>query len=94
MRPSDRIRRFAAFALFAGALATPAHPAKADAAIGDYVGKTPAEITRSLERQGYRVREFEVENELFEVEATRDGKEDEIHVDPRTGRIVKIEADD
>ena len=94
MGPSISFRRLAAIALIAGASALPALPAKAGAAIGDYVGKTRAEITQSLEQQGYKVREFEREGGLLEVEATRDGKRDEIHVDPQSGRIVGIEPDD
>jgi hypothetical protein len=98
MKTSDPATRVFALALFAATMglpmALPANPAKAAALIGDYLGKTQAEIAQSLQQRGYKIEEFEVEGGLIEVEATLDGQEDEIHVDPRTGKIVRIEADD
>jgi hypothetical protein len=61
---------------------------------GDYLGKTKAEIAKSLETQGYEVEEFEKEDGLIEVEAAIDGVSYEIHVDPKTGEIVSFEEDD
>ena len=97
MRPLRKPRhaaRVIASVLLAAAMALPAGPAKATASVGDYVGKTPAEIAASLERQGYQVEEFETERGFFEVEASIDGKRYEIHVDPRTGKVAKIGKDD
>ena len=82
MRKSDPATRVFALALLAAA------------SIGDYLGKTQAEIAQSLRQRGYEVEEFEVEGGLIEVEASLDGQQDEIHVDPRSGKIVHIEADD
>lgn len=62
--------------------------------MGDYLGKTRAEIAKNIEAQGYEVEEFETENGLIEVEAAIDGKSYEIHVDPESGEIVRMEKDD
>ena len=94
MRKTRHAARVIASVLLAATMALPAGPAKATASVGDYVGKTPAEIAVSLERQGYRVEEFETERGFFEVEASINGKRYEIHVDPQTGKVAKIGKDD
>ncbi len=68
----------------------------ADAAVskGDYVGKTPDEIVKGLEQQGYKVGELETERGYREVEASIDGKRYEIHVDLETGKVAEIGKDD
>jgi hypothetical protein len=69
--------------------------ASAEPSIGDYVGKTNAEITKTLIRQGYRFREFNrEESNLLEAEVVLNGNPYEIFVDPDTGRIVKMIAGD
>ena len=84
--------RFLASMAVAVALALPAGSASAAAASnGDYVGKTAAEITESLEQQGYEVREIEMEEGNLEAKVVLDGKPFEIYTDPRTGQIVEIE---
>ena len=75
-------------------MALPAGWANAATLKGDYVGKTPAEIVKSLERQGYKVGELETERGYFEVEASIDGKWYEILVNPETGKVAKIGKDD
>ena len=82
-------RLFASMAV-AAALALPADPAFAASSIGDYVGKTAAEITESLEQQGYKVGEIEREGGNLEAKVVLDGKLYEIYADPRTGKIVEI----
>ena len=63
----------------------------ADPLLGDYVGKSTAEITESLVQRGYKFREFDREDSsLLEAEVVRNGKPYEIFADPRTGKIVKI----
>ena len=76
----------------AAVLALPVGPAFALSS-GDYVGKTAAEITKSLEQQGYKVNEIESEDDLLEAKADIDGKPYEIYTDPRTGKIVEIKED-
>ena len=61
---------------------------------GDYAGKTEAEITKSLEAQGYKVRKIETEDGYLEAYALLDGARYEIYVDPKTGKVAKIKADD
>ena len=57
---------------------------------GDYIGKTEAEITKSLKTQGYKIIEIDREGELLEAEIARDGKDFEISADSRTGKVVEI----
>ncbi len=86
-----QISRFLASAALAAAVALPAGSAFAAASIGDYVGKTAAEMTANLERQGYTVQEIEREDGNIEAKVVLDGKPFEIYTDPRTGQIVEIE---
>lgn len=74
----------------AAMLALPAGSALAAVMSGDYVGKTEAEITKTLEMKGYKVGEVDKENEILEAEVTLDGKQYEISADSRTGKIVEI----
>ena len=57
---------------------------------GEYVGKNEAEITESLKKQGYEVREVEKEGDVWEAEIVRDGKLWEISADPSTGRLIEV----
>ena len=68
--------------------------AMAAASQGDYAGKTVAEITKSLEQQGYVVRKVEREDGYLEAYALLEGDRFEIYVDPKSGKIVEIEKDD
>lgn len=55
--------------------------------------KTKEQILKILEEQGYRVKEIDFEDGIYEAEAYQDGKEYEIKLD-QTGKIIKIEKDD
>ena len=55
--------------------------------------KSKEEIGRLLEAQGYRVKDIEFDDGVYEVEAFKDGKEFEINLD-KTGVILKIKEDD
>jgi hypothetical protein len=78
-------------ALFVAAAVTlSAGSAFAALASGDYVGKTEAEITKSLEQQGYEVEEVAEEDGKLEAEVSLDGKPFEIFTDPQTGKVVEI----
>ena len=94
MRKPGRATQILASAVFATAMALPAGWANAATSKGNYVGKTPAEIVKSLERQGYKVGELETERGYFEVKASIDGMWYEILVDPETGMVAKIGKDD
>ncbi len=88
---SAYLSRLLASMAVAAALALPAGPAFAASSIGDYVGKTAAEMTASLEQQGYKVGEVEMEEGNLEAKVVLDGKPYEIYADSRTGKIVEIE---
>ncbi len=75
-------------------MALAASLAMAAASPGDYAGKSQAEITKSLEQQGYEVRKVETEDGYLEAYALLNGARFEIYVDPKTGKIVEIEEDD
>ena len=98
MRPDERRIRsnvsLVAVALVSTALALPAGVASAAVSTGDYVGKSKTMIARSLKREGYKVLEFETESGLIEVEVTYRGKQYEIVISPKTGRILGIGIDD
>lgn len=47
-----------------------------------------SEIISNLESQGYLLIEVEFENEVWEVEAYRDGQQYELIIDPRSGSIL------
>ncbi len=94
MIKSAYLSRLLASMAVAAAFALPTGPAFAASSIGDYVGKTAAEITKNLEQQGYKVGEFEREDGNLEAKVVLDGKPYEIYTDPQTGKIVEIEEDD
>lgn len=62
--------------------------------VGDTMGVTDAEILSTLEAEGYRVLEIEMEDGEIEVEAIRDGQMFEIEIAADTGLILEIELDD
>ncbi len=75
----------------AAILAFSAGPAFAAPMLGEYVGKSAAEIAKNLVRQGFKFREPKTEDSsLLEAEVVKDGILYEILADPRTGEIVKI----
>ena len=57
---------------------------------GDYVGKTKAELTESLKKQGYKIIEVERESDVLEAEISRDGKVYEVSADIATGKVVEF----
>ncbi len=62
--------------------------------VGDTMGVTDAEILSTLEAEGYRVLEIEMEDGEIEVEAIRDGQMFEIEIAADTGLILEIKLDD
>lgn len=53
------------------------------------------QITEVFTKQGYDIRQVKVEDNGYEVYALdKDGKRFEADVDPVTGAVVKMEADD
>ena len=86
--------RIVALLFFVSPMAWPAGPVRAEVLVGSHLGKTAGEIRQNLEQQGYRVGDIDKERGLFVVEASLEGKDFEIEVDPKTGEIVKIGEDD
>lgn len=50
-------------------------------------------VVRILARKGYRVTKIEADDGHWEGEARRAGRAYEFHVDPRSGRVTKLERD-
>lgn len=81
------------FALIA-ALALAASPVLAlDLTTDTQLGSTPDEIRASLKDLGYDVRKIEDEDGKIEAYVVKDGKMAEVYVDPKTGKISKIEME-
>ncbi|HCE72224.1 PepSY domain-containing protein [Ruegeria pomeroyi] len=81
------------FALIA-ALALAASPVLAlDLTTDTQLGSTPDEIRTSLKDLGYDVRKIEDEDGKIEAYVVKDGKMAEVYVDPKTGKISKIEME-
>jgi len=93
---------FAAIALAAGIAGTGAFvpaamaddDARGPASAGGFL--TVAEIYQRLAGDGYsRIEEIEFDDGKYEVEAIdSQGREVELDLDPRTGRILKVDYDD
>jgi hypothetical protein len=49
---------------------------------------TAAQVTEKLTAAGYTVREVEVDDGAYEIEATKDGVKHELHVHPATGDVL------
>ena len=88
IKPANLSRLLASMAV-AAVLALPAGPAFAAASNGDYVGKTEAEITENLVKQGYKVGEFEMEDGRLEAKVIMDGKPYDIPGPVRSSKSKK-----
>ncbi|MCE8517633.1 PepSY domain-containing protein [Ruegeria pomeroyi] len=81
------------FALIA-ALALAASPVLAlDLTTDTQLGTSSDEIRTSLKDLGYDVRKIEDEDGKIEAYVVKDGKMAEVYVDPKTGKISKIEME-
>ncbi len=65
-------------------------------AVGDIVGTNPADATAALEKAGCKVAEFEAEDGKIEAKCTdtATAKLMEVYIDPKTGAVVEIKAED
>jgi uncharacterized membrane protein YkoI len=53
------------------------------------------EVASNLRADGYDLREIEIEDGRYEVEAiASDGRRVELYIDPVIGKILKVERDD
>ncbi len=81
--------RNAAIALFLLGAATPALAIECTTEPMDKWMK-PDAVHKLLTEQGYDVRKVKVEDSCLEAFAMKDGKRQEIYLDPVSGKIVKI----
>lgn len=64
-------------------------------AVGDVVGTNPTDATAALARAGCTVTEYEAENRKIEAKCTdASAKRWEIYIDPQTGVVTQVKADD
>ncbi|MDH3581095.1 MAG: PepSY domain-containing protein [Hyphomicrobiales bacterium] len=75
-------------------LALSAGLAAAEVSHGTYTGKSTSEVRQQLEGQGYHVQKIETDDGYLEAYAVLNGKRYEIKVDPRTGKVIRIERED
>lgn len=72
-------------------MALPAAPALADRPGKNWISSQRA--SNILRQRGYRVTKIEADDGHWEGEARRGGRNYEFHVDPRSGRVTKLERD-
>ena len=91
------VRQIAVAAAAAGLILFSAQAGASDADLsamtGTDAGTSVEEVTASLTAQGFEVRKVEAEDGMLEAYVVKDGERYEIYVDPRTGKIAKIEED-
>ena len=79
-----------AFALAALPFAVAALPA-----VGDMVGTNPGDATAALGKAGCTVRSFEAEDGKIEAKCVdADNARWEVYIDPASGKVTRIKADD
>ncbi|TMV08593.1 PepSY domain-containing protein [Ruegeria sediminis] len=71
------------------ALANPAFAE--DLGMDTMLGTTMEEVTTSLTNMGYEVRNAEMEDGKIEVYFVKDKTRGEVYVDPKTGKVTKLE---
>lgn len=63
--------------------------------VGDHVGTNPTDATAALEKAGCMVSEFEAEGGKIEAKcADSAGTRWEVYIDPKSGDVTKVSADD
>jgi hypothetical protein len=81
--------------VLAAALALPVSFAAASSELdGATLGKSADEVKSTLTAQGYEVRKVENEDGKLEAYAVKDGKKFEIYVDPASGAVTEVKAED
>lgn len=65
-------------------------------AVGDMLGTTPETATAALQAAGCTVNSFEPEDGKIEAKCTETatGKMWEIYIDPKSGAVTEVKADD
>ncbi|MCR9176331.1 MAG: PepSY domain-containing protein [Alphaproteobacteria bacterium] len=85
-------RSLVASTLLAAAIATPA--LAVEPVMGAVLGTTAEQISSALAENGYKIVEYEHEHGRIEVKVIRDGRRQELKIDPTSGAIVAMEDDD
>ena len=64
--------------------------------VGDVVGTNPEEAKAAIEKAGCMVDEFEAEDGKIEAKCkdSETGKDMEVYIDPKTGAVTDIKAED
>jgi hypothetical protein len=64
--------------------------------VGDMIGTDPETAKAALEKAGCMVDEFEAEDGKIEAKCkdTATGKDMEVYIDPASGKVVDIKAED
>ncbi|MDP3194816.1 MAG: PepSY domain-containing protein [Tabrizicola sp.] len=64
--------------------------------VGDLIGTDPTTATAALEKAGCKVTEFEAEDGKIEAKCTdtATSKPMEVYLDPASGKVVEIKAED
>ena len=86
-----KLKLLSILALSAMPMAAAAMPA-----VGDMIGTDPTTATAALEAAGCKVAEFEAEDGKIEAKCTdtATNKLMEVYLDPATGKVVEIKAED
>ena len=86
-----KLKLLSILALSAMPMAAAAMPA-----VGDMIGTDPTAATAALEAAGCKVAEFEAEDGKIEAKCTdtATNKLMEVYLDPATGTVVEIKAED
>ena len=64
-------------------------------AVGDVVGTNPTDATAALEKAGCTVASFDSEDGMIEAKCTdADKKLWEVYIDPTSGAVTKVKAED
>lgn len=90
------IRKLALSTVLALGLAAPALASgQMNGPLKDMVlGTTPQAIAKALTDQGYEMIKYEQEHGRIEVKAMKDGRKWELKIDPKSGKVTRVEHDD
>ena len=85
-------RSLVAATMLTAVMATPA--LAVEPVMGAVLGTTAEQISSALAENGYKIVEYEHEHGRIEVKVVKDGRRQELKIDPTSGAIVAMEEDD
>lgn len=88
-------RRLAIAAVAGSALLASFSAFAAEPAVGDFLGRSEAEVSANLTRQGFKTEEVEHEHGEYRVDVKQTADTEsiawlELHIDPVSGKILKV----